>query len=106
MTEAVRASGLNLLDPEVYEALAAPLVPSPRQPGSPAASASAAELCTQPAGNCWHTLCCAQPPWAPVYGCFKNTGHSFAQCLLFRWASRVSTCMSWQFQELLVPRSL
>ena len=36
--------------------------------------------CTQPAGNCWSTLCCQQPVHAPVYGCFKRNGRSFAQC--------------------------
>lgn len=44
--------------------------------------------CTQPAGNCWSTLCCSQPVSAPVYGCFKHVDRSFAQCRpLYGWAN-------------------
>lgn len=53
-----------------------------------AAAVHAAAECAQPAGNCWQSMCCEQPPWAPVYGCFKRRGRDFAQCRpIYGWNS-------------------
>jgi len=55
---------------------AQPWPPSP----SPDLSIFSEAVCTQPSGNCWDSLCCAQPATAPVYGCFKRVDRNFAQC--------------------------